>query len=545
MRIALSQLNYHIGNFDGNVSKMIDAVTEAKRQGADIVCFAELAICGYPPRDFLEFSDFIGQCEEAVERLTKESHGIAIVVGCPTVNPVVEGKDLYNSAYFLYDGEVKHVQHKTLLPTYDVFDEYRYFEPAHEHLVVEFKGKRIALSICEDLWNLGNDNPLYTICPLDQMIPQKPDFIINISASPFNYTQPVERMHVIRENVRRYGLPMFYVNHIGAQTELLFDGGSVVLSPDATVFDELPYFEESIRVYELDEVMNGGNDQRQPAEKIELMHDALIMGIKDYFGKLGFTKAILGLSGGIDSAVTAALAARALGPENVLCVLLPSEFSSQHSIDDALALVENLGGPHHIISIKEPHKVFLDLLKNPFEGKPENIAEENIQARSRGLILMALSNKHGHILLNTSNKSELAVGYGTLYGDLAGGLSVIGDVYKTDVYRLAEFINKDAEIIPANTITKPPSAELRPNQKDTDSLPEYDDLDEILLHYIEEELGPKEIIAFGFDEQLVRRILRLVNISEFKRHQTAPVLRVSPKAFGMGRRMPIVGKYLS
>jgi len=545
MRIAIAQLNYHIGNFDGNVSKMIDVVTDAKRQGVDIVCFAELAICGYPPRDFLEFRDFIRQCEEAVERLAKESHGIAIVVGSPTVNPVIEGKDLYNSAYFLYNGEVKHVQHKTLLPTYDVFDEYRYFEPASEHLVVEFKGKRIALSICEDLWNLGNDNPLYTICPLDQMMSQQPDFIINISASPFNYTQPVERMHVIRENVRRYGLPMFYVNHVGAQTELLFDGGSVVISPDATIFDELPYFEESVKVYELEDVMKGGNDLRQPADKIGLIHDALVMGIRDYFGKLGFTKAILGLSGGIDSAVTAALASRALGPENVLCVLLPSEFSSQHSIDDALGLVKNLGTPHHIISIVEPHKVFLELLKAPFEGKPENIAEENIQARSRGLILMALSNKHGHILLNTSNKSELAVGYGTLYGDLAGGISVIGDVYKTDVFGLAEFINKDAEIIPTNTITKPPSAELRPNQKDTDSLPEYIDLDEILLHYIEEELGPKEIIAFGFDEKLVRRILRLVNINEFKRHQTAPVLRVSPKAFGMGRRMPIVGKYLS
>lgn len=545
MRIALAQLNFHIGNFDGNVDKMIDAVAEAKKQNADIVCFAELAICGYPPRDFLEFSDFIAQCDAAVMRLAKESHGIAIVVGSPTVNPVIEGKDLYNSAYFLYDGEIKHVQHKTLLPTYDVFDEYRYFEPGSEHQIVDFKGKRIALSICEDLWNLGNDNPLYTICPLDQMMPQNPDFIINISASPFNYTQPVERMHVIRENVRRYGMPMFYVNHVGAQTELLFDGASVVMSPDATVFDELPYFEESIRVYELDDVMNGGDDHRQPAEKIELIHDALVMGVKDYFGKLGFTKAILGLSGGIDSAVTAVLAARALGPENVLCVLLPSEFSSQHSIDDALALVKNLGVSHHVISIQKPHQVFLDLLKEPFEGKPQDVAEENIQARTRGLILMALSNKHGHILLNTSNKSELAVGYGTLYGDLAGGLSVIGDVYKTDVFRLANFMNINKEVIPVNSITKPPSAELRPNQKDTDSLPEYEDLDAILIRYIEEELGPKEIIVFGFDETLVRRILRLVNINEFKRHQTAPVLRVSPKAFGMGRRMPIVGKYLN
>ena len=545
MRIALAQLNYIIGDFKGNLDKMLSAVEQAREQGADLVCFSELAICGYPPRDFLEFSDFIRLCSESLVALAAETDDLGIIVGTPTVNPVIEGKDLFNSAVLLYQGEVQHVQHKTLLPTYDIFDEYRYFEPASEHRVFEFKGVRLALTICEDLWNLGNENPLYTICPLDKMVPQNPDVIINISASPFDHDQPRERMHVIRENVRKYQLPMFYVNQVGAQTDVIFDGGSVVMSPDATVYEELPYFEEHVRVFDLAEVRKGGDDRRQPAEKIEIIHDALVLGVRDYFAKLGFSKAILGLSGGIDSAVTAVIAARALGPENVRLILMPSPFSSGHSVDDARQLAENLGSPYDVIPIEQPYQTFLDLLTDKFEGKPFNIAEENIQARSRGLILMALSNKHGYILLNTTNKSEMAVGYGTLYGDLCGGLSVIGDVYKTDVFRLARFMNRDREIVPENTITKPPSAELRPNQKDTDSLPEYAELDEVLHHYIEERLGPDEIIKLGFNEQLVRRVLRLVNINEFKRYQTAPVLRVSPKAFGMGRRMPIVGRYLS
>ena len=545
MHIAIAQLNYHIGNFEGNVGKMLDAISSAKTGGADIICFSELAVCGYPPRDFLEFRDFVRLCEEAIQRLAAATEGIAVVVGCPSVNPVVEGKDLFNSAYFLADGEVKHVQHKTLLPTYDIFDEYRYFEPASRYQVVEYKGTRIALSICEDMWNLGNENPLYTICPLDEMMPQNPDVIINISASPFDYDQPRERMHVIRENVKRYQLPLFYINHVGAQTEILFDGASVVMSPDAMVYDELPYFEECIRYYKLNDVRKGGRDNRQPFEKIPGMHDALVMGLRDYFAKLGFTKAILGLSGGIDSALTAVLAARALGPENVRVVLMPSEFSSDHSVDDARALAENLGVRYDILPIREPYNAFRGVLTSLFEGTEFNVTEENLQARSRGTLLMAISNKFGYILLNTTNKSEMAVGYGTLYGDLCGGLSVIGDVYKTEVFEMARWINRDKEIIPENTIEKPPSAELRPNQKDTDSLPPYDLLDQVLFHYIEERLGPAEIIAKGFDEALVNRTLRLVNISEFKRHQTAPVLRVSPKGFGMGRRMPIVGKYLA
>jgi len=545
MKIAVAQINVHIGNFEGNLSIMLEAITAAKAQAADIICFPELATCGYPPRDFLEFSDFIRQAEESIQKLAEAAQGIAIVVGSPTRNPVIEGKDLFNSAYFLADGAIRHVQHKALLPTYDVFDEYRYFEPASEFNIVEYKGHRIALSICEDIWNLGNENPLYTVCPLDEMMPQKPDLILNISASPFSFDHATERIHVIRANVQRYGIPMFYVNHCGAQTELIFDGGSVVMSPNGKVFDELPYFEQCLRVYDLEEVLRGEREQLQSASKMQLIHDALVLGLRDYFHKLGLREAILGLSGGIDSAVTAVLAARALGAEHVRVLLMPSQFSSDHSVNDARDLAENLSIQYDIVPLQSIYESYMEVLAPHFLGKPFNITEENIQARIRGMLLMAFSNKFGSILLNTSNKSEMAVGYGTLYGDMCGGLSVLGDVYKTEVFELARYINKDGVVIPENTITKPPSAELRPDQKDSDSLPPYDILDTILFQYIEKRQGPEEIIAQGYDAALVHRILRLVNINEFKRHQTAPVLRVSGKAFGVGRRMPIVGKYLS
>ncbi len=544
----MAQLNYHIGNFEGNLSKMLTAVDTAKAQGADIVVFSELCVCGYPPRDFLEFEDFIRSSQEVVDKLAAASKtkDIAILVGAPCPNPVIEGKDLFNSAFFLANGKILHRTDKALLPTYDIFDEYRYFEPASEFKVVEFKGKRIAVTVCEDIWNIGNENPLYTICPMDEMMPQQPDFILNLSASPFSYTQAESRHHVIKANIDRYGIPMFYVNHVGAQTELIFDGGSVVMSPNGEVYEEMPYFEECIKTYSLDKVMTATDAVGvQKREKMQLIHDAIVLGIKDYFNKLGFKKAILGLSGGIDSAVTFALAARALGVENVHGVLMPSEFSSDHSVNDARQLAETLGSPYDIVPIKGVYDAYTSTLSPQFKDLPFNIAEENLQARSRGVILMAMSNKFGHILLNTSNKSEAAVGYGTLYGDMCGGLSVIGDLYKMEVYALAKYINKDGEVIPVNTITKPPSAELRPNQKDSDSLPDYEILDEVLYQYIEKRQGPKELIAMGFDAALVKRILRLVNINEFKRYQTAPTLRVSTKAFGMGRRMPIVAKYLA
>jgi NAD+ synthase (glutamine-hydrolysing) len=545
MRIAVSQLNYHIGNFESNYEKMAAAVAVAKNQKADIIVFSELAVCGYPPRDFLEFPDFISRCNKVIEKLAALTNDIAIVVGAPSVNPNIEGKDLFNSAYFLAEGKIQNIVHKALLPTYDIFDEYRYFEPNREFNPVTFKGKKIALTVCEDLWNVGNENPLYTTCPMDELIHENPDFIINISASPFDYNHADDRIKVLKANCERYHLPIFYVNHVGAQTELIFDGGSLIMTADGKVYDELPYFEECLKVYDLDKLFKKtSDDRRQTTEKIERIHDALVLGIKDYFSKLGFTKAILGLSGGIDSTVVLCLAEKALGKDNVLPVLLPSEFSSEHSVDDSLALVKNLGVQHKIISIKNSYNATLDVLQEHFENKPFNVAEENLQARIRANILMALSNKFGHILLNTSNKSEAAVGYGTLYGDMCGGLSVIGDVYKTEVYQLAHYINRNEEIIPNNIITKAPSAELRPNQKDSDSLPEYDILDPILFEYIEKRTGPKELVAMGYDKALVDRVLKLVNTNEYKRHQTPPILRVSPKAFGMGRRMPIVGKYL-
>ncbi|MDX2133674.1 MAG: NAD+ synthase [Saprospiraceae bacterium] len=544
MKIALAQLNYHIGNFEGNLQKMVQRVEEALALGADLIVFGELAVCGYPPRDFLEFDDFIRRTRESIDVLRNLSQNIAIAVGAPTRNPDPEGKDLYNSLYFLHDGMVQAVQHKTLLPTYDIFDEYRYFEPARHHHTVGFKGKRLALTVCEDIWNVGNENPLYTICPLDEVNGEMPDLILNISASPFSYEQAATRIRTVSANVQRYGIPLFYCNHVGAQTDLIFDGGSIVMSPDGQVFDEMPYFEECLRVYDLEEVLQGGRTREQPKDKTALMHDALIVGIRDYFGKLGFRQAILGLSGGIDSALTAVLAARALGPDNVRVLLMPSQFSSDHSVNDARQLAETLGIRYDIVAIQPVYDAFVEQLKPLFADLPFNITEENIQARVRGTLLMAMSNKFGNILLNTSNKSEMAVGYGTLYGDMCGGLSVLGDVYKTEVFELARFINREQEIIPLNTIVKPPSAELRPNQKDSDSLPPYDILDPILYQYIECRQGPRELEAMGHDPALVARILRLVNTNEFKREQAAPALRVSPKAFGMGRRMPIVGKYL-
>ena len=545
MRISIAQLNFIVGDFEGNLAKMLDAVKVAKSEKADIICFSELSTCAYPPRDFLEFENFIKKAEKTVDQLAKAAVGIAIIVGSPTVNPVIEGKDLYNSAIFLADGKRFHTQHKALLPTYDIFDEYRYFEPATEFQVFEYKGKRIALSICEDIWNIGNENPLYTVCPLDLMIPQGVDVVFSLSASPFTFNHAKDRFHILKTNADRYKVPIFYVNHVGAQTEIIFDGGSIVISGNGNIHEELPYFEEAIRTYELDDIIAETQNIEQPKVKMQLIYDALVIGVQDYFQKLGFKKAILGLSGGLDSALTAVIAAKALGSENVRVLLMPSQYSSDHSIKDAEDLAENLGIQYDIVPIESVYNQYSETLGSLFLDTKADVTEENIQARIRGMLLMAMSNKFGNILLNTSNKSEMAVGYGTLYGDMCGGISVIGDIYKTEVFELSRFINKDKEIIPWNTITKPPSAELRPDQKDSDSLPDYEILDAILFQYIENQKGPKEIVSMGYDKKLVKRILRLVNINEFKRYQTAPVLRVSAKAFGMGRRMPIVGKYLT
>lgn len=549
MKIALAQLNYHIGNFESNTAKIIDHINKARQNGADLIVFAELCVCGYPSRDFLEFNEFIGLCEESAKKIAAICTDIACIIGLPIPNHKPEGKDLSNSAYFIENGQVRTIVNKALLPNYDIFDEYRYFEPSTEFNCIDFKGHRIALTICEDLWNTI-ENPLYITRPMDILIEQKPDVMINIAASPFSYKHDEERIIILRDNAVRYNLPLFYVNHVGAQTELIFDGGSLVIGANGEVLDELPYFEEALTYYELDK--NAGITPLQPvtimeerASDIEQIHQAIILGIRDYFYKSDFSRAILGLSGGIDSAVVCALAVEALGAENVMAVLLPSRFSTEHSLKDALDLVNNLGCKHEIIAIKGITDAFEESLHPQFKDLPFNIAEENIQSRSRAVLLMAMCNKFGYILLNTSNKSEAAVGYGTLYGDMCGGISVIGDVYKTQVFQLARHLNRNGEIIPENSIVKPPSAELRPDQKDTDSLPEYDILDKIIAEYVENRRSSAEIINMGYDEATVRRTIKLINTAEHKRYQTPPILRVSPKAFGMGRRMPIVGKYLS
>ena len=577
MRIALAQQNYHIGNFESNTKKIISAIEQAKKEGAELVVFSELSICGYPPRDFLEFDDFINRCYASVDAIRQHTEGIGVIIGAPQKNLDASGKELFNAAWLLYNREVLGVAQKTLLPTYDVFDEYRYFEPAFEWNIILFKGHRIALTVCEDLWNLG-DNPLYRVCPMDILVKQQPDIMINISASPFDYDHDEDRKEVIKANVLKYGLPLVYCNAVGSQTEIVFDGGSLVYDAKGNLLKELEYFEEAfcvmdITVTNLQQEQQADTGDSKPAiisaetdnemrvskvndpnriidfltagNNIRQIHQALILGIRDYFIKMGFSKAILGSSGGIDSAVVLALACEALDAENVHAVLMPSPFSTGHSVKDAEQLSKTLGNPFDIIPIENLYNSFITSLKPLFKDLPFSVAEENIQSRSRGNLLMAIANKFGYILLNTSNKSELATGYGTLYGDMAGGLSVLGDVYKTQVYALAKYINRDKETIPLHIITKAPSAELRPNQKDSDSLPDYDILDKVLYQYIEKRQGPKEIMAMGIDPALVNRVLKLVNINEYKRNQFCPVIRVSSKAFGVGRRMPIVGKYLS
>jgi len=548
MRIALAQLNFVIGDFDRNIAKIVAIIEKCRQQQVDLVVFAELSVCGYPPRDFLEFHDFVEKSYKAMDEIALKCIGISAIVGAPSRNPDLKGKNLFNSAWLLTEGKVQTMVNKTLLPNYDIFDEYRYFEPNRQFNCIELKGIKIALTICEDIWNTG-PNPLYVASPMDMLSRQQPHLLINIAASPFNYRQQQERLEVLKTNALRYRIPVVYVNQVGAQTELLFDGNSCALDCEGNLVACCDSFREDIKMVDFDSKKNTLSSDTQ-AEKINpakttLIHDALVMGIQDYFEKMGFRKAILGLSGGIDSAVTLVLAAEALGNENVYAVLLPSEFSSGHSVEDAIALAENLKCKYDKVSIRDGYDALLSTLDPYFKGLPFDVTEENIQARLRAVILMALANKHGYILLNTSNKSEAAVGYGTLYGDMCGGISVLGDVYKTEVYELANFINREQEIIPINSILKPPSAELRPGQKDSDSLPDYELLDQILYRYIDLRESPTDIIKAGFDEAVVRRILRMVNMNEWKRHQTPPILRVSGKAFGQGRRMPIVGRYLS
>jgi len=559
MKIAIAQLNFHIANLESNLNKMLEAVRDAEGKGADLIVFSELSICGYPPLDLLEHKEFVDECINTVDKLASYSKQIGIVVGGPSVNPNVKGKKLFNTAFFLADGKIVQKVHKTLLPTYDIFDEYRYFEPNTNFELVSYKGKRIALTICEDLWddqpleNAFARTKLYTRSPMEELIGQNPDFILNISASPFAANKLNVRKEVMSQNARKFALPLFYANQVGANTELLFDGGSMVVNAQGEVNDPFDAFEEGVCVYELDELENASDKPRMfqilvqanlsEEYRLEMIRKALIFGIKDYFNKMGFSKATLGLSGGIDSALTLVLAAEALGSENIHVLMLPSKYSSDHSISDSVKLLRNLNVKSSTISIQPIVDIFENQLSELFAGHTSGLAEENIQARARGVLLMALSNKKGHILLNTSNKSETAVGYSTLYGDMSGGLSVLGDLYKTDVYLLSEFINLKKEVIPQNIISKPPSAELRPDQKDSDSLPDYDILDQILYSYIELRQSVHDIVKQGFAEDLVKRVVSLVNRSEYKRFQAPPILRISSKAFGMGRRIPLVARY--
>ena len=546
MKIAIAQLNYHIGNFELNTSKIIDCISKSKVAGAELVVFSELSVTGYYPHDLLERKEFIEQSYKAIDQIAASCTGIAAIIGAPSINPEPRGKKLFNSAFFIADGAVQQIVNKSLLPTYDIFDEYRHFEPNKKFSVFDFAGKKLAITICEDLWdeqetqNEFGREKLYQISPLKELSALSPDLVINLSASPFSYNQENWRKNILVKNAIKYQLPILYVNQVGAQTELVFDGGSFFLDKNGTIQEELNYFEEDFRI--IDTEIPSGNLQPK-TETIEKIHHALVLGIRDYFTKMGFKKATLGLSGGIDSALVLVLAVEALGNENVRVLLMPSRFSSDHSVNDALQLAQNLGIQYETIPIQPMVDSFEQSLSNVFAGLNSDVTEENIQARTRGILLMAISNKFGNILLNTTNKSECAVGYGTLYGDMNGGLSVLGDVYKTDVFKMARWINREREIIPENTILKPPSAELRPDQKDTDSLPDYDMLDQILFDFIELNLSPDEIIAKGFDEATVLRTVRMVNNNEYKRFQAPPIIRVSSKAFGFGRRIPLVARY--
>ncbi|TVR84499.1 MAG: NAD+ synthase [Saprospirales bacterium] len=543
MQIAIAQLNIHIGNFESNKRKILNAIEEAQKQGADLICFSELATTGYPPLDLLDYPYFIEQANQLLNDVKMASGRIGVLIGAPRVNPELPGKNLYNSAFFFYEQKEIGFIDKALLPTYDVFDEYRYFEPAKSFRVFDFKGEKLAVTICEDIWDIIQDDPIYTFHPMDILMEYEPTLAINLSASPFHQDQRLERKKVLKANATRYDLPFFYINHVGAQTDLIFDGGSLVVGPSGEVFEEMPFFRESIKTFSLKELRErDGIGQVKPAERIEAIHNALVFGVKDFFSKLGFSKAILGLSGGLDSALVAAIACKSLGSENVHGLIMPSAFSSESSVRDAVELASRLKMTYDVIAIDQLYRGFVSELSRAFGETPFDVTEENLQARIRGMLLMAYSNKKGYVLLNTTNKSEMAVGYGTLYGDLCGSLSVIGDVYKTDVYLLAGFINRDQSFIPQSSILKPPSAELRPDQKDTDSLPDYALLDSILKLFIEKRKSVDEIAEKGFDKELVKKVVRLVNSSDFKRYQTAPVLRVSKKAFGYGRRMPLVAK---
>ena len=552
MKVSLAQLNYIPGDISFNSAKIISAIEGARSQGADLIVFSELAVTGYPPLDLLLRDDIINASMAAVLEIASHCTGIAAIIGAPSPNTGLFGKNLHNSAFFMRDGKVQAVINKSLLPTYDIFDEDRWFQPGTVFRTVDLNGERIAVTICEDIWDeqpFGDRGlwRLYSITPLEEIMKDDPSLIINIAANPFSHNRIRVRDEVFVRNAREYGKPLISVNQTGGYTELIFDGSSVLIDADGTVLERLAFCSEEVRTVE---IPVAGGDRRKyscpssyPADMTGYVHQALVTGIRDFFEKGGLKRAVIGLSGGIDSAVVLALAAEALGPSNTLALLMPSVYSSVHSVTDAVEMAEKMGVPHHIVSIEEARQVLEKTVEPFFGDKAPDITEENIQARLRALILMAFANKLGYMVLNTSNKSEAATGYGTLYGDMIGGLSVLGDLYKTEVYPLAREINTHRDIIPSAIISKPPSAELRPDQLDTDSLPPYGLLDPILFRYIDMERSAEQIMEEGFDRDLVEKVIRLIRTSEFKRRQSPPVLRVSSKAFGSGRRIPIIAKY--
>ena len=548
VKIALGQIDPTVGDFSGNAAKIIEFSRRAHSAGAGLILFPELSVCGYPPRDLVERSWFVARNQETVEKIAAETRGIAVICGLVTPAESDTGKRVMNSAALLMDGKIALIQSKMLLPTYDVFDEMRNFAPAKSQQLFSFCGKRMALGICEDAWNDKQFWPrrLYTVDPVEALIRQGGNFVLNISGSPFWIGKRELRRDMLASIARQHKVPVVMVNQVGGDDSLVFDGSSIVLNREGEIIAQARSFEEDLVLFDPDTLT--GEMHEQIAGDDASVYAALVLGTRDYMRKCGFKKAIVGLSGGIDSALTAVIAADAVGPENVIGVGMPGPYSSQGSIDDARKLAKNLGIRFELLSINPAYAAYREILKPVFTvqnqaGQKEDVTEENIQSRARGMLLMALSNKFGAIVLSTGNKSELGVGYCTLYGDMVGGLAVISDVPKTLVYRLSAYVNSRRAVIPRATIEKPPSAELRPNQKDSDSLPPYEILDAVLEDYVEDSHPAERIAAErGIDIETVKQVIRMVDRAEYKRQQAAPGIKISPKAFGYGRRIPIAAK---
>jgi NAD+ synthase/NAD+ synthase (glutamine-hydrolysing) len=543
VKIALGQINPTVGDFSGNSAKIIQFAQQARSAGAGLVLFPELSVCGYPPRDLVERPSFVARNRESIEKIAAETQGVAVICGLVTPADADTGKSVMNSAALLREGRVEFIQSKMLLPTYDVFDEMRNFAPAKSQQLFDFCGKRVALTICEDAWNDKHfwNRRLYGVDPVEELIRIGGNLVLNISASPFWLGKRELRRDMLATIAKNDNVPVAMVNQVGGNDSLVFDGSSLVIAPDGRVIAQGKSFVEDL-VYFDSQTLTGEMHEQVEGEEASA-YEALVLGTRDYVRKCGFRRVIVGLSGGVDSALTAAIAVDALGAENVIGVGMPGPYSSQGSIDDARQLAKNLGIRFELLSINEIYEATRRTLSKVFAGFPEDATEENIQSRSRGMVLMSLSNKFGALVLSTGNKSEVAVGYCTLYGDMVGGLAVISDVPKTLVYRLSAYVNSRWSVIPQSTIDKAPSAELRPDQKDSDSLPPYDVLDAILEDYVEEARSAEQIaVAHDFDLELVKRVIHMVDRSEYKRQQAAPGIKISTKAFGYGRRFPIAAK---